>query len=48
LTSRGMGVDEMRDIGRWMLTALRSPEDDGVQEKIRDQVRQLCTQFPTP
>ena len=48
LTSRGMGVDEMRDIGRWMLTALRSPEDDGVQVKIRDQVRQLCTQFPTP
>ena len=47
-TSRGMGVDEMRDIGRWMLTALRSPEDDGVQVKIRDQVRQLCTQFPTP
>ncbi|MEO2045791.1 MAG: serine hydroxymethyltransferase [Pirellulales bacterium] len=48
LTSRGMGVDEMRNIGRWMLTALRSPEDDGVQVKIRDQVRQLCTQFPTP
>ena len=29
LTTRGMGVDEMRQIGRWMLDAFKSPPDDG-------------------
>ncbi len=48
LTTRGMGVDEMRSIGRWMLTALRAPEDDSTQETIRAEVRQLCEQFPVP
>jgi glycine hydroxymethyltransferase len=48
LTTRGMGVDEMRSIGRWMLTALRAPEEEGVQVEIRSQVSQLCAQFPVP
>jgi glycine hydroxymethyltransferase len=48
LTTRGMGVDQMRCIGRWMLTALRAPEDEGVRESIRAQVRPLCAQFPVP
>jgi len=48
LTTRGMGVDEMRTIGRWMLTALRGPEEERVQQEIRAQVRQLCQQFPVP
>lgn len=48
LTTRGMGVDEMRVIGGWMLEALKSPEDAAVQTRIRGQVRELCTHFPAP
>ncbi len=48
LTTRGMGEDAMRTIGRWMLEALRAPEDAGVLGGIRSQIRELCTQFPVP
>jgi len=48
LTSRGMGEDEMRAVGRWMLEALRSPEDTSVHERIRSEIGQLCEQFPVP
>jgi len=48
LTSRGMKADEMRMVGRWMLEALRSPEDEVMQERIRREVRQMCVQFPVP
>jgi len=48
LTTRGMGTDEMRTIGGWMLEALKAPEDKAVQQRIRGQVSELCTQFPVP
>jgi glycine hydroxymethyltransferase len=48
LTTRGMGVDEMRQIGRWMLAALQSPADEALQQRIRGEISSLCTQFPVP
>ncbi|MEX0937138.1 MAG: serine hydroxymethyltransferase [Pirellulales bacterium] len=48
LTTRGMGTEQMRIIGDWMLQSLRSPEDAGLHEKIRGEVRELCTHFPVP
>jgi glycine hydroxymethyltransferase len=48
LTTRGMGTDEMRKIGAWMLAALRAPEDVAVLERTRGEIRQLCAQFPVP
>lgn len=48
LTSRGMGENEMRIIARWMLESLRAPQDTAVQERIRGEVRDLCTHFPVP
>jgi len=48
LTTRGMGTDEMRTIGRWMLESLRAAEDAAVHGRIRGEVRELCTQFPVP
>ncbi|MFO7908213.1 MAG: serine hydroxymethyltransferase [Pirellulaceae bacterium] len=48
LTTRGMRSDEMRRIGDWMLQALRAPEDEGVHQRIRGQVSELCTHFPVP
>jgi glycine hydroxymethyltransferase len=48
LTTRGMGPDEMRRIGGWMLAALRAADDGVVLERIRGEIRQLCVQFPVP
>jgi glycine hydroxymethyltransferase len=48
LTTRGMGPDEMRTIGAWMLAALRAPNDATTLERIRGEIRQLCAQFPVP
>jgi glycine hydroxymethyltransferase len=48
LSSRGMGEDEMKSVGRWILEALRSPEDPQTHQRIRDEVRVLCDQFPVP
>jgi glycine hydroxymethyltransferase len=48
LTTRGMGVDEMKTIGRWMLEALKSPDDAAVQQNIRGQIRELSVDFPAP
>jgi glycine hydroxymethyltransferase len=48
LTTRGMGTEEMRRIGKWMLTALKGSEDNAQLERIRGEVLELCKQFPTP
>jgi glycine hydroxymethyltransferase len=48
LTTRGMKEAEMRTIGAWILAALRAGDDAAQLEKIRGQVRELCTQFPVP
>lgn len=48
LTTRGMGADEMRRIGNWMLQALRAPDDADLHRKIRAQVEDLCREFPVP
>ena len=48
LTTRGMGPDDMRQIGQWMLSALQNPDDEALLQRIRGEVRQLCQQFPAP
>ena len=48
LTTRGMGTDEMRQIGRWILAALKSPTDSDALARIRAEVSSLCEQFPVP
>ena len=48
LTTRGMGTSEMRTIGKWMLDALRAPEDEAVLKRISSEIRTLCQQFPVP
>jgi glycine hydroxymethyltransferase len=48
LTTRGMGVEEMRTIGGWMLDALRAADDAGAHQRIREQIRELCVDFPAP
>jgi glycine hydroxymethyltransferase len=48
LTTRGMGVEEMKTVGHWMLEALRSADDESLHERIRGQIRELCIDFPVP
>ena len=48
LTTRGMGTTEMQAVGKWIIAALKAPEDAQVHERIRGEVRQLCQQFPVP
>jgi glycine hydroxymethyltransferase len=48
LTTRGMGQAEMKTIGGWILKALRNPEDRGVLEGIRGEIREMCANFPVP
>lgn len=48
LTTRGMGTAEMQSVGKWILEALRAPEDAAVHAGIHGQIRELCKQFPVP
>ena len=48
LTTRGMGVDQMKDVGRWIVEALSNHEDQSQLETIRGQVSELCQHFPVP
>ncbi|MBM4005178.1 MAG: serine hydroxymethyltransferase [Planctomycetes bacterium] len=48
LTTRGMGPDQMRQIGEWILRALRHPDDASVIAGIRSAVRELCANFRVP
>jgi len=48
LTTRGMGTDEMRRIGAWIVEVLRAPEDLRLCERVRAEVAELCEQFPVP
>lgn len=46
VTSRGMGVDDMRQIADWMARALEQPDDVEEQQWVRDEVREMCERFP--
>ncbi len=48
LTTRGMGPDQMRQIGKWIITALKNSDDTATLERIRDEVRSLTVHFPVP
>jgi glycine hydroxymethyltransferase len=48
LTTRGMGPDEMRTIGGWILKVLRAPADEAIREEIRGEIFDLCEQYPVP
>jgi glycine hydroxymethyltransferase len=47
-TTRGMGPDEMRRIGAWIVEAIRRRDDAAVHDRIRADVRDLVAQFPVP
>jgi glycine hydroxymethyltransferase len=46
LTTRGMGVAEMRSVGGWMADVLHAPEDASVAGRVAAQVGELAEAFP--
>ena len=45
-TTRGMGPDDMRQIGAWIARVLEAPDDEALKAQVRDEVRALCANFP--
>jgi glycine hydroxymethyltransferase len=48
LTTRGMGPDEMKRVGAWILAVLRTPDDADLAERVRGEIAKLCESFPVP
>jgi glycine hydroxymethyltransferase len=48
LTTRGLGTSEMQQIGAWILSALKNPQDSALLARVRQDVATLCQQFPVP
>ena len=48
VTSRGMGLPEMKQIGDWIARTLDHLEDDAGLDAIRNEVAELCKGFPAP
>ncbi len=46
LTTRGMKEKEMQTIAQWIALALKNPQDTAIQNKLKNQVFELCQQFP--
>lgn len=45
-TTRGFGVDEIKEVANWVSDVLEAPEDQAVIDKVISQVGQLCHRFP--
>ena len=48
LTTRGMKEAEMQQIGQWILTILRAPEDEGLAESVRAEIAEFAKDFSVP
>lgn len=46
MTTRGMGVSEMEVIGRLILDALKSKGADDAVKRVKNEVLELCREFP--
>ncbi len=48
VTTRGFGTEEMRRIAALIIKALSPPGHTHAQEQVRQEVREMCQQFPIP
>lgn len=46
LTTRGMGAAEMKHIAGWIAEVLKNPEDQQVKNRVHNEVKELCKNFP--
>ena len=47
-TSRGFGPDEMRQVGRIIIEAIRGRDDPATQRRLAADVREIVDRFPVP
>jgi glycine hydroxymethyltransferase len=47
-TTRGMGADEMRTIGRLIVDAIVQRDDAAAQARLADEAADICARFPVP
>ena len=47
-TSRGFGEDEMREIGRIIIEAIRARDDETVQQRLAADVAAMVARYPVP
>ncbi|MDW8100585.1 MAG: serine hydroxymethyltransferase [Anaerolineae bacterium] len=47
-TTRGFGIEEFRQVGRWIGEALHHIDDEEVLRRIAEEVRSLARRFPVP
>ena len=47
-TSRGFGPDEMRQVGRIIVEAIRGRDDTALHERLATEVREITARFPVP
>ena len=48
VTTRGFGKDEMKIIAGLIVRVLNSPDDEKVRQEVRQEVEQMCRNFPVP
>lgn len=48
VSTRGFGVDDMKNIGRWIAEIVQNPDDDALIERIGKSVHELATSYPLP
>lgn len=48
LTTRGMGTKEMKKIGNWICDVVENVENTELKNKIKMEVKELCSHFPLP
>jgi glycine hydroxymethyltransferase len=46
LTARGMGTDEMKEIGQWIVQIIKNPKDETLIDNTRNKVEELTEMFP--
>jgi glycine hydroxymethyltransferase len=47
-TTRGMGPNEMKQIGAWIVKVIANIGDQSLKKQIKEEVKQLCARFPVP
>lgn len=46
LTTRGMGVEQMKKIATLIAAALKNKDNESVKSEVRQEVKKLCSDFP--
>ncbi len=46
MTTRGMRESEMKQVGEWMAKVIQNMDNTLLKERIKEEVKELCRQFP--